>query len=216
MGRKKTTEITPLQSEALLALERFIAKNGYPPTVQELAILLGVSHASAHDRIAQLIRKGYLKREEGKARGLSIHRPLQQATEVMVPIPILGRVAAGSPIWSEENFEGELLVDSSLVRGSKCFVLYAQGQSMIEAGIDSGDLLVVRSQQLAQDGEIVVALLNGDATVKRLRIGAEKIELVPENRSMLPIPVLPEDDLRIVGKVIFWQRPISPQQGNRL
>lgn len=205
MGRKKTTEITPLQSEALLTLESFIGKNGFPPTVQELATLLGVSHASAHDRISQLIRKGYLKREEGKARGLSVHRPLLQATEAMVPIPILGRVAAGRPIWSEENYEGEVLIDSSIVRGSKCFVLFAQGQSMVEAGINCGDLMVVRSQQLAQNGEIVVALLNGDATVKRLSMSAEKIELVPENRSMLPIPVLPEDDLRIVGKVIHWQ-----------
>jgi len=205
MGRKRSEEVTPLQVEAIHAFESFVTINGYPPTVQELAFQLGISHASAHDRLTQLVRKGYMRRDEGKARGLSLLKPGQYDPEVMIPIPILGLVAAGAPIWAEENVLGEIMVNPSLVRGGKCFALRVRGKSMVEAGIQNGDTLIVRSQQLAKDGEIVVALLNGEATVKRLRIGTDTIELIPENRNMRPIPVQPEDELRIVGKVISWQ-----------
>lgn len=205
MGRRKTDEITPKQVETLRAFETFLDENGYPPTVQEMATILEISHASVHERINQLIRKGFLSREDGKARSISVEKSIAPVSMELVSLPILGKVAAGMPVFAEENILGEILVDSAKIRGGECFVLYADGESMIDAGIQSGDALVVKCQQLAQDGDIVVALLNGDATVKRLKWTSNTIALIPENRKMEPIPVNPEDDLRIVGKVVSWQ-----------
>lgn len=205
MGRKATTGITAKQKETLEAIQGWVEENGYPPSMQELAELLGISHASAHERIGHLVNKGYLSREDGKARSLSVSKDRVAKETTFVSLPILGQVAAGMPVLSEENKDGEILVDASLVRGGDCFALYASGKSMIEAGINSGDLLIVRSQQLANDGDIVVALLNGEATVKTLRWRNSEIALIPENKRMKPIPVSSNDDLRIVGKVISWQ-----------
>ncbi len=117
-------------------------------------------------------------------------------------VPIVGRVAAGPPILADENIIGEVLVDSRVARHGRCFALEVQGDSMIDADIDDGDLVVVRQQPLAESGDIVVALLGEEATVKRLYIRDETIELRPENTSHRPITVGPEDELRILGKVV--------------
>ncbi len=206
MGRNKEDDITPLQQETLDEICRYVSAKGYPPTVKELSETFEISHASVHDRINQLVRKGYLKREEGKARGLTVTKPPQVSAVALVAIPIVGTVAAGLPIFAQENITGEVLVEASVVGSGKCFALYTQGDSMIDAGINDGDLIIVRRQPIAENGDIVIALLDDEATVKRLKINNELIELVPENPRLNPVRVKPEDELRIIGKVVGRKR----------
>jgi repressor LexA len=206
MGKHRTEQITPLQRQTLDFIADYIDREGYPPTVTEMSVGLGVAHTSVHDRVNQLVAKGYLKRDNNKARGLKLtNRPDRMAGE-LVAVPIIGVVAAGQPVLAEENQIGEVLVEGSIIRSGQHFALRASGKSMVEAGIEDGDLLIVRRQALAEDGDIVVALLNNLATVKRLKIRSETVALIPENSNMKPIPVSPDDDLKILGKVVGWKR----------
>jgi len=206
MGKAKIDGITSLQRETLEAICRFVDTKGFPPTMKELSEIFEISPASAHDRINQLVRKGYLKREDGKSRGLTIIRRINEMSATLVSVPVVGIVPAGLPILAEENITGHVLVESSVVRSGKHFALRAMGESMKGAGIHDGDLIIVRQQPIAEDGDIVVALLNSEATVKRLKIKDELIDLVPENPEFQKIRIRPEDDLRILGKVVGWKR----------
>ncbi len=201
-GRRPVEEITDTQINALKEIRRFTNHRGFPPTIKELADILGISHASAHGQVNQLVRKGYLKREARKARSLAIVREPEDTLSVMTAIPIVGRVAAGRPILAVENIVGEIMVEGRIARSGRCFALEVAGDSMVNAGIRERDLVVVREQPVAENGDIVVALLEDEATVKRLFIRDEKIELRPENPKHRPIPVGPDDGLRILGKVI--------------
>ena len=201
-GRRPVEEITDPQRRTLRELRRFTNRRGFPPTIQELADILGISPPSLRDQITQLVRKRYVKRESRKARGLTVLRePADEVLELRA-VPIVGRVAAGQPILAEENVIGEVLVDSRAVRSSRCFALEVRGDSMVGAGIRDQDLVVVRQQPLAESGDIVVALLGEEATVKRLHIEDDRIELRPENTGHRLIRVGPEDDLKILGKVV--------------
>ena len=201
-GRRPVEEITDTQINALKEIRRFTNHRGFPPTIKELADILGISHASAHGQVNQLVRKGYLKREARKARSLAIVREPENTLSVMIAVPIVGRVAAGRPILAVENIVGEIMVEGRIARSGRCFALEVAGDSMVNAGIRERDLVVVREQPVAENGDIVVALLEDEATVKRLFIRDEKIELRPENPKHRPIPVGPDDGLRILGKVI--------------
>ena len=205
-GRRPAVEITDPQRRTLRALRRFIDHRGLPPTIKELADSLGISAPSAHDQVNQLVRKGYVKRESRKARGLTVVRePMDDVLELLA-VPIVGSVAAGQPILAEENVIGEILVDSRAVRSGRCFALEVRGDSMIGTGIHDRDLVVVREQPVAESGDIVVALLDQEATVKRLFIRDERIELRPENPKHRPMPIGPDDGLRILGKVVAVSR----------
>ena len=201
-GRRPVQEITDPQRRTLRELRRFTNRRGFPPTIQELADILGISPPSVRDQITQLVRKGYVKRESRKARGLTVIRePAAEMLELRA-VPIVGSVAAGQPVLAEENIIGEILVDSRAVHSGRCFALEVRGDSMIGAGIHDQDLVVVRQQPLAESGDIVVALLGEEATVKRLHIEDDRIELRPENTGHRLITVGPEDDLKILGKVV--------------
>lgn len=200
-GRKAVPGLTPAQERALATIRQYSSRHGFPPTVKELGQELRIAPASAHELMTGLERKGYLRRSRGKARSLEIVRQPPPDTTQLVTVPIVGRAPAGTPLLAAENVIGELLVDSRTARG-RCFALEIQGDSMIDADIQDGDYVIVRQQQLAESGEIVVAMLEGDATVKRLHIAGDAIELRPENQSLTPIAIGPDDDLRILGKVI--------------
>lgn len=212
-GRRPLSEITGPQRRTLKEIRRFLHQRGFPPTIKELADILGISHASAHGQVNQLVRKGYLRREPRKARGLAIIREPEDKSSDMVPIPIIGEVTAGQPILAQENVIGEVLVETLIARSGCCFALEIIGDSMVDAGIDDGDLVVVRQQPVAESGDIVVALLGEEATVKRLYICDEKIELRPENIRHRPISVGPGNELRILGKVVATKRR-SPAGGS--
>jgi repressor LexA len=200
--RSEPDQISPGQRRALHTIRTFLARKQFPPTLQELAELLDVSAATVHQHVTALVRKGYLAREPRKARGLKVLREANRSVDRLVGIPILGTVTAGLPMLAEENVVGEVLVDESIASRGRCFGLRIQGTSMKNADIHDGDVVVVRQQQVAESGDIVVALLNDEATVKRLHISGDHIELRPENRLFKPIVVGSDAELHILGKVI--------------
>ena len=205
-GRPPVEEITDPQRRTLGELRRFTGQQGFPPTIQELADILGISAPSARDQLTQLERKGYVKREPRKARGLTVvGEPMADVADLLA-VPIIGKVAAGQPILAAENVVGEVLIDSRAVRSGRFFALEVEGDSMIDAGIQDQDLVVVREQPVAENGDIVVALLDQDATVKRLFIRDERIELRPENPKLHPTLIGPDHRMRILGKVVAVRR----------
>jgi repressor LexA len=193
--------LTPPQQKLLTYILDSIRKSGSPPTVREICRAFGYrSTGTARDHLGALEIKGYLRKLPGKSRGLvpSNWSKLLRA-EFLLPIPILGRVTAGVPLLAEENLAGTLDLSEEFA-GQKTFALKVHGDSMIEAGICEDDLVVVRSQDQAESGEIVVALVDGESTVKRLERRNGKLWLQPANPRYEPIPVA--GDTRILGKVI--------------
>lgn len=206
-------ELTAKQREILDAVQSWIESHGRPPTLREMAVRMGVSSTNAiRDHLRVLESKGYLKREARLSRGLEVIRggkadePVH-AAEVpshpdLIAVPLIGRVAAGAPILAEENIEDTLYLDKFFVRDGDVFALQVKGNSMINAGIFDGDYVFVRQQPIANRGEIVVALIGEEATVKTFYPENGQIRLQPENDHMQPIVVRRGDpDFRIVGKV---------------
>ena len=205
-GRRPIEEITPPQRRTLVAISNMTGLRGLPPTIAELADRLGISAPSVYAQVRQLIRKGFVRNTPNKARSLEVVSMPREVIPDVVQIPIVGRVAAGTPITAIENIDGEVLVDSHLVKHGRCFALRVQGDSMTGAGIHDGDLVIVRQQQAAENGQIVVALLGEEATVKRLHIAGGVVELLPENPKHKPIPIEPDTEFRIVGQVVGIRR----------
>lgn len=202
-GRPPIESITDSQRRTLTVIQEFMAQQGFPPTMQELADELGMTTSGAYDQVNQLIRKGYLKRQSRRARGLTLVRQAEEMSIAdLMAVPLVGHVAAGLPILAEENVIGEVHVPGNVARSGNCFALKVAGDSMTGAGILDGDVVIVRQQQLAQSGDIVVALIDGDATVKRLYWAEDTIELRAENRKYRPIAIDPETDFRVLGKVV--------------
>lgn len=208
-GRPVTKTPTESQLRVLRELEAWIARQGHSPTVRELADQMGTAVGSVNEQLRRLERNGYIQREPFKSRSLTVLRSAETLQNVprLVAVPIVGTVAAGHPVLATENICGEVLVEQTVLGSGRHFALKASGQSMIGAGIQPGDILIVRQQQIAENRDIVVALLDGDATVKRLHYRTGTIELRPENPRFKPIPIGPDDDLRILGKVIATRRP---------
>ena len=206
-GRPIVETLSAPQRRLLEAIEVRIEQHGISPTLRELSDDLGQGVPSIYKLIQRLERNGYIRRTAGKSRSLTVLRSANETELVgLVSIPLLGTVAAGVPLFAPENQLGELLVDAATVRSGRHFALKVSGQSMINAGIHSGDILIVRQQPLAEHRDIVVALLNDDATVKRLYHRQGEIKLLPENDRFKPILIGAEDDLRIVGKVVAVKR----------
>ena len=213
-GRPRIEELTGSQQRTLDEIQRIIARHNLPPTMQELAAAMGVNAASAYEQVNQLVRKGYLKREPRKARNLVVLLKASEEVAELVEVPIIGTVAAGQPILAEENIIGQAMVEGALVRRGRCFALKVKGDSMLKASIKDGDLVIVRQQPIAENGDIVVAMLDGEATVKRLSIREEVIQLCPENPKYKPISVDADQDFRILGKVVGVRR-MQPDNGER-
>jgi repressor LexA len=196
--------LTDRQREVLEFIRVFTETHGVPPTVREIGGRFHVTPRAAFDHLRALERKGYLRRRttEGRtSRALTLVAPPSRTREV----PILGRIAAGAPILAEENRDGTLPLDPTWLggRGDDVFGLRVRGESMINAHIVEGDLVLVRRQDHAQPGDIVVALVDGEATVKRFAREAHAVLLRPEHPTMGPIVIREgEKDLRIIGKVV--------------
>jgi len=181
-------QLTRRQRQLLDFIGDFLRQRGYPPSVREMAEAIGARYPNTVTCLVRTLeKKGFLRREaSGKARAISLGQPTPGA----LAVPILGRVAAGLPVLSEENFEGTLQIDRRLVYGrGKFFALRVSGDSMIGRGIFDGDLVVVRATSQARPGNIVVALLDGEATVKELRRNASGLVLQPANPAYPPIPL---------------------------
>jgi repressor LexA len=198
------SRLTQRQQEVLDFIQTFSEAHGVPPTVREIGGRFRVTPRAAFDHLRALERTGSLRRRstEGRtSRALTLAVPARAAREV----PILGRIAAGAPLLAEENREGTLPLDPGWVggRGDEVFGLRVHGESMINAHIVEGDLVLVRRQDHAQAGDIVVALVDGEATVKRFGREPHAVVLKPEHPTMAPIVVREgEKDVRILGKVV--------------
>lgn len=210
-GRRPTETLTQTQARVLREVRDFIAHRGLPPTAKELGDSLGVTPATAHEQVGHLVRKGYLRREPRKARGLFLLREPDQEPADLVSVPLRGIVPAGVPLLAEDNTLGEVMVERKLVASGRCFALRVTGDSMQGASIRDGDVVIVRQQPVAENGDIVVAQIKDDeATVKRLSIREHEIELRPENPAFQPIRIGPDHDLRIIGKVVGVRRACGP------
>jgi repressor LexA len=195
------TRITDRQQKIYEFIRSVIDKRGIPPSMREIGEHFGIrSTNGVEGHLAALERSGLISRERGKSRGLSLAGGERHSAS----IPLLGRVAAGAPILSPENREGDVQVDLSLfsLRSSQhLFALKVKGESMVNAHILDGDTLLVRAQSTAQDNDIVVALVDGEATVKRFFLEKDRIRLQPENSAMKPI-YLERGEFRVVGKAV--------------
>jgi repressor LexA len=201
--------LTDRQQQLLDYIEREVNNTGVPPSIRQIGTALGISSTNGvRWHLRTLEKKGYIHRTLRTSRGITTmnrsRRAVSSAPPNSVTIPILGRVTAGKPILAVENHEGSLTVDTSFVKGGNVFALRVEGDSMIGAGILDGDYVVVRPQQGAQNGDIVVALLEDEVTVKRLYREANGIRLQPENPRLAPIVV---PDVQVCGKVIALVRP---------
>lgn len=192
--------LTERQRAILEFIKDFVREQGLPPTVREIGEHFGLDPHAVHDHLKALERKGYLKRDSSKARSLRLVEALEEGR--VEQVPVLGRVQAGLPLLAVENVEGSLPVAEDWLGGAEAFFLKVKGDSMVGAHIQDGDYVLVRRQEVAEHGDIVVALLDDEATVKRLYRRGRALFLQPENPTMAPIEVKGEDRFRILGKVI--------------
>jgi repressor LexA len=209
--------LTKRQSQTLDFIRRSINERGYPPTLREIGEHMGIrSTNGVNDHLRALERKGYLRREDMKSRALKLVEAAETSTPVpidddMIEVQVLGRVAAGLPVLAEENIIDTVRIDRLLVRGGReIFGLRVTGDSMIEAGILSGDYVFVRKQSLAERGDIVVALIGDEATIKYYYPEREYVRFQPANAQMAPILVRATDfrSTMLLGKVVGVYRRI--------
>jgi len=203
-------DLTKRQQEIFDFIKSYSARFGYPPTVRDIGKAVGLASSSTvHAHLANLEKLGLLRRDPAKPRAIEmLDRAVEQVKSIVRPdgLPLVGQVAAGSPVLAEENIE-EYVTVPTLAGGEEGeFILRVRGESMIDAGILPDDCVVVRSQETAQDGEIVVALVGEEATVKRFFREQDHIRLQPENASMEPIR---SRDVRILGRVVGLFRSVS-------
>jgi repressor LexA len=202
-------KLTKRQQEIFEFIKRYSSEHGYPPTVRDIGKAIGLTSSSTvHAHLANLEKLGVLRRDPTKPRALEL---LGQAAKKVVPtgprgLPVVGRVAAGAPVLAEENIEEYVNVPEIAGGDAGEYVLRVHGDSMKNAGILEGDYVVVRPQDTADDGEIVVALVGEEATVKRFFKESDHIRLQPENETMDPIRVR---DVQILGRVVGVCRRVS-------
>lgn len=204
-------KLTKKQQAVMDSIEKCILEKGYGPTVREICADLGLSSPSTvHVHLKTLEQKGYIVRDPLKSRSISLpadHKFVQSpdanvlrpSFSKVVDVPLVGNVAAGEPILAEENITDTLTLPTDIVGDAPSFLLSVRGDSMIEAGINDGDYVVVKEQPVANNGDIVVAILDDGATVKRFFKEQSYIRLQPENSSMDPIIT---KDCSIAGKVV--------------
>ena len=191
-----TIGLTARQSEILEFIRDVVKRTGLPPTRAEIATTFGFRSANAaEEHLRALARKGAIEIASGTARGIQLAEQISGAMQSIVALPLIGRVAAGSPILAEENVEKNLPVDPSMFRPAADYLLKVKGESMKDIGILDGDLLAVHSQREARNGQIVVARLDTEVTVKRFFKKGHQVQLMPENPEFAPIEV----DLRHVA-----------------
>lgn len=201
-------ELTNRQRQVLEFIEKHIQRFGNSPTIREIGKSLDITSTNGvRAHLEALIKKGYIKKTDLISRGLALAR---QVSEGISRIPLVGSAPAGNPIDAAENIEGEIAVDDSFLPKGESFTLTVMGESMKNAGILNGDLVVVKKQEDADRGDIVVAIVNGEATIKRYMPESGFIKLQPENDSFEPI-IVGQDvgDFRIAGKVVGLLRRFS-------
>jgi repressor LexA len=194
-------ELTPKQRELLDFLKNFLMEKGFPPTLREIASHFGLRGPRGPQKTLHILeRKGFIRKLPGGSRAIEITGFSSNQT---IAVPLLGRVRAGEPILAIENIEGYIHLDGSLVSSKDVFLLRVQGDSLIDAHIQDGDFALVKPQSNAENGEIVVALIEDEATIKRIFRKRDLVQLEPANPAMEPIVIKKgEKRVSIVGKVV--------------
>ena len=208
--KKDPMELNKREKAILKFIQKQVENNGYPPSVREIGKAVGLSStATVHSYLAKLTEKGYIKKETQKGRTLKLLKGTDNKEIVkenknyytgkeMVEVPVIGKITAGEPILAVENVTDTFPIPIDFVGNSESFMLTVRGESMIEAGILDGDYILVKRQNTANNGEIVVALIGDEATVKTFYKEKDHIRLQPENSTMDPIIV---PNCEILGKV---------------
>ena len=209
--KKDPMELNKREKAILKFIEKQVDANGYPPSVREIGKAVGLSStATVHAYLAKLMEKGYIKKEDQKGRTLRLLKSADNKPKIkedkafysgkeMIDVPVIGKITAGQPILAVENVTDTFPIPIDFVGNSESFMLTVRGESMIEAGILDGDYILVRKQNTAENGQIVVALIEDEATVKTFYKEKDHIRLQPENSTMDPIIV---PNCSILGKVI--------------
>ena len=202
MENKK--ELTPNQEKVFNFLRNFLKERGYPPTLREIASHFGLRGPKSPQKTLQVLeKKGYIRKTPGGSRAIEILIGPPVYSSQILSVPVVGNVRAGEPILAVENIQGYINLDRSLVSSENVFLLRVHGDSMIEAHIQDGDFALVKPQPNAENGEIVVALIEDEATIKRIFKKRDLIRLEPANPKMEPIVVKKgEKRVTIVGKVV--------------
>jgi len=203
-------KLTKRQKQILDFIEEFIIKKAYPPSVREICKAVGLSSpATVQSHLDKLKTKGYIKRDPLKPRTIEIMSPSKKYEGILgkkfVSVPIVGKIAAGIPLLAEQNIDEYFPLPTNFISSKDNFILRVKGESMINAAIKPGDLLVTKKQNTAENGDIVIALVEDEATVKRFFKEDGKIRLQPENDLMEPIIL---SNVKILGKVIALIRKI--------
>ena len=200
-------DLTKRQQEIIDFIKRYGAQHGYPPTVRDIGKAVGLASSSTvHQHLANLEQIGLLRRDPSKPRALELRDRLQVGIGGSAGLPLVGTVAAGQPVLAEENVEDYVAVPHAAGGEDGTFLLRVRGESMRDAAIIEGDLVVVHSQEHAADGDIVVALVGEEATVKRYFREPDHVRLQPENEEMEPIL---SRDVRILGRVVGVMRSLG-------
>jgi len=192
------------QAKILAYIEKATLQKGYPPSVREICEATGLkSTSTVHGHLIRLEKKGLLYRDSMKPRAISVPADHQAYRTEMVQVPVVGRVTAGVPILATENIEDYIALPQNMIGSGDHFILSVRGESMINAGILDGDYVIVKKQNTAYNGDIVIAMIEDEATVKRYYKENGVFRLQPENPTMEPIIV---SDLTILGKVVSLYR----------
>ena len=200
-------ELTPRQRQILDFIKRTVRDRGYPPSVREIGEAVGLSSSSTvHGHLARLEEKGYIRRDPTKPRAIEVLDDLPAVRKPMVNVPVLGRVPAGQPLLAVQNIEDFFPMPLDFTEHEDVFMLRVRGDSMKGAGILDGDYVVVRRQPSATNGDIVVALVGEEATVKRFYREADHVRLQPDNPDFPPIVTR---EVQVLGRVIGVLRKIG-------
>ena len=204
------SELGGMQRKILIYLKDFFELHNYAPSVRDIGNAVGLSSTSTvHGHLTRLEDKGFIRRGTGKSRAIEIIDADREARSNSLTVPLVGEVTAGLPMYAEDNINEFLPMPKYIVPDEDSFALRVKGESMINAGINNGDIIVVKKQEYAFDGDIIVALIGDDeATTKTYYLEGKNIRLQPENDSMEPI-ILPSDQVRILGKVTALMRRIK-------
>lgn len=194
-----TEKLTKRQKEVLSEIKGFYRREKISPSVRELAGRLKVTPSTVHKFLRILRDKGYIELRDNISRGIILPKPMSGNS---ISVPVVGHIPAGNPVLSEEIYEGHIEIDSDMVPRGELFALKVEGDSMVGAYIMDGDTAIIRRQENADSGEIVAALVDGEATLKRLKVEQKKHFLYPENPEYDPIELNPDSDIQVLGKLV--------------
>ncbi len=198
--------ITDRQREVLQYIKDYVATHKFPPTIREISERFSISVKGAYDHVKALEKKSFIRCDNNRSRSIEVLGDSDGENELVARIPVLGEVAAGKPIFTEENFDGVVKVPAEFVRRGKHFAVHVRGDSMRDAGIMDGDIAVIRQQSTANNGEIVVAMVDEAFTLKRYYREKNRVRLKSENPAYPPIYT---QNVRVLGKLAHIMRTYS-------